>query len=115
MSTIDEMREKVLDILKKNISETDDGLILSIRVDSDPSENYLVIEEDELVFKTREYGNANRVNSALIGYLSRNLKIPSSRIDIVYGARGNGVKKVLIRETRLEELEHKLLRIIRLI
>lgn len=106
---------RLFEILKKNVSETSDGLILSIRVDSDPSENYLVIEEGELVFRTREYGNTNRVNSALVGFLSQSLKIPSSRIDIVYGARTNGVKRVLIRDMRLEDLEHKLLRVIRLI
>ncbi|MEM4717371.1 MAG: DUF167 family protein [Desulfurococcaceae archaeon] len=115
MSRINELRERILDIIYKNLSETDGGVILSIRIDSDPSENYLLLDHDEIVFKTREYSNVNRANSALIGYLSRSLKIPSSRIDIVYGARSNSVKKVLFKEVKPEELGLKLIRILRLI
>lgn len=115
MSRIDELREKILEAIYKNLSETDEGVILSIRIDSDPNENYLLLEHDEIVFKTREYSDMNRANSALIGYLSRSLKIPSSRIDIIYGARGNNIKKVLIREVKPEELGLRLIRILRLI
>jgi len=112
---MDELREYLLKILDKNISETSEGVVLTIRVEEDPRENYLTIENDEVVFKTRDAGNNSRCNSSLVGYLSTSLKIPSSRIDIVHGSRGRYVKRVLIMNTKREELERKLLRILRLV
>jgi uncharacterized protein YggU (UPF0235/DUF167 family) len=112
---MDELREYLLKILDKNTSETSEGVVLTIRVEEDPRENYLTIENDEVVFKTRDAGNNSRCNSSLIGYLSTSLKIPSSRIDIVHGSRGGYVKRVLIMNTKREELERKLLRILRLV
>lgn len=112
---IEDFREALLKSIRKNIEESGDGVILTIRVENDLTESYLVIDGDELVFKTRDFNDANRCNSALIGYLSRSLKIPSSKIDIIHGCRGGVVKKVLIKDVKTEELEGKLLRIARLI
>lgn len=112
---LEEFRETLLRVIRKNIEESGNGVILTIRVENNSTENYLVIEGDELVFKTRDSSDVNRCNSALIGYLSRALKIPSSRIDIIHGCRGGVIKKVLFKDIRAEELESKLLRIARLI
>ncbi|MEM1639205.1 MAG: DUF167 family protein [Desulfurococcaceae archaeon] len=112
---VEEFRESLLRVIRKNIEESGNGVILTIRVENDSTENYIVIEGDEVVFKTRDFNDANRCNSALIGYLSRALKVPSSKIDIIHGCRGGVIKKVLIKDIRPEELENKILRIARLI
>lgn len=113
--SLSEFRERILRAIRKNLSETSEGVVITIRVDADPRENYLIVENDELIFKTREYIDASRSNATLIGFLSRGLKIPSSRIDVVYGSRGGSIKRVLIRDIGIEELEQKLLKIVRLI
>ncbi len=112
---VEEFRESLLRVIRKNIEESSNGVILTIRLGEDSSENYLVIDGDELVFKTRDFNNANRSNSSLIAYLSRTLKIPSSKIDIIHGSRGSVVKRVLIKDIKPDELVEKLLRIARLI
>jgi uncharacterized protein YggU (UPF0235/DUF167 family) len=112
-SSVDEFREIILRVINKNISESSDGVVITIRIEEDPRENYLTIEGDEIVFKTREARNENRCNSALIGVLSTTLKVPSSRIDIIYGGRGGSIKRVLIRDAKSEDIERKLLRALR--
>jgi len=112
-SSVDEFRESILRVINKNMSESSDGVVITIRVEEDPYESYLTIEGDEIVFKTREAKNENRCNSALIGVLSTALKIPSSRIDIIYGGRGGSIKRVLIRGAKSEDIERKLLRALR--
>ena len=109
-----ELRERVLKVIRKNASETLDGVILTVRVDPGSSENYITVEGDEVVFKTKYLDDDSKYNAALIGFLSRELKIPSSKIGVVYGLRGR-VKRVLLRDTRLEDLEEKFLRLIRLV
>lgn len=113
--SISELRENILRIIRKNSSETGEGVVVTIRIDHDPRENYITIEGDEVVFKTREHVDPSRVNATLIGYLSRELKIPSSRIDIVYGARSGSIKRILIRDIDVNELEQRFLRVVRLI
>lgn len=110
---LNEFKENLLRIIRKNLSETGEGVTLIIRVETGSSENYLTIEGDELVFKTREISES-RLNAILVGFLSRELKIPSSRIDIVYGHRSH-TKRVLLREIGIEDLEGKLLRVIKLV
>lgn len=110
MSTI---RENVLSVIRKNLEEHSYGILISIRVSGDTAENYLTIEQDELVFKTTEFNDSSRCNAALIGFLSRALRVPSSRIDIVYGTRGS-LKRVLIKDVNIEDIELKLSKVIKL-
>lgn len=110
---LNEFRESLLRVIRRNLSETSEGVALVIRVETGSSENYLTIEGDELVFKTREVSES-KLNAVLVGFLSRELKIPSSRIDIVYGHRGH-IKRLLLREIGMEDLEERLLRAIKLI
>lgn len=110
---LNEFRENLLRVIRKNLSETGEGVTLIIRVETGSSENYLTVEGDELVFKTKEVSES-KLNAVLVGFLSRELKIPSSRIDVVYGHRGH-IKRLLLREVEIEDLEGKLLRAIKLI
>ncbi|MEM2025742.1 MAG: DUF167 domain-containing protein [Desulfurococcaceae archaeon] len=107
------IRDTVLGIIRKSIEEHSSGILISIRVSGDTNETYLTIEGDELVFKTTEFNDSSRCNAALIGFLSRALKIPSSRLDIIYGTRSS-LKRVMIKDTKAEDIEVKLSRIIKL-
>ena len=60
---------------------------IPIYVKPEASETRLSLEEGELVFYTEEPPVKGRANASLIGYLSRTLRIPSSRIQVVRGAR----------------------------
>jgi len=111
--SLEKVREQVLRVVEKNLSETEEGVMLNIRIESDFDENYITIEGGELIFRTRE-SDENKYNATLIGFLSRELKIPSSKIDIVYGVRG-GFKRLLIKDIDAEDLSRRLLKIIRLI
>ena len=109
----EKLRDRVAVALRRNIVESGEGVIITVRVD-EGDEEALFIEGDELVFKTPVKLGTGKENAALIGFLARSLKIPSSRIDVVYGSRER-VKRLLISGVNLEDLVLKLLRVIRLI
>lgn len=109
----EDLRARVFSVLRKNINESDEGTLVVIRVE-EGDEEALFIESDELVFKTPIKSLTGRENAALISFLSRTLKIPSSKIDIVYGVRER-VKRVLISDIDPDNLITKLLRVVRLI
>ncbi|MEM0000841.1 MAG: DUF167 family protein [Desulfurococcaceae archaeon] len=110
---LSELRESILRAIRKNLSETGEGVTLIVRVETGSNESYLTIEGDELVFKTRETSES-KLNAVLVGFLSRELRIPSSRIDVVYGHRSH-IKRLLVRDVGIEDLEGRLLRAIKLI
>ncbi|MEM1628436.1 MAG: DUF167 domain-containing protein [Desulfurococcaceae archaeon] len=105
---------KVYDILSKNIYESSNGVVLTIRVDTNSDEDYLTIEGDELIFKTKTSGEKGRENAALVRFLSKELKISVSKIDIIYGDRSS-LKKVLFMDIGSETLINRLIRVLRLI
>ncbi|MCC6034264.1 MAG: DUF167 domain-containing protein [Desulfurococcaceae archaeon] len=109
----EDLRARVFSVLRKNINESGEGTLVVIRVE-EGDEEALFIESDELVFKTPIKSLTGRENAALISFLSRTLKIPSSKIDIVYGVRER-VKRVLISDIDPDDLITKLLRVVRLI
>ncbi len=65
--------------------------------------------EDGLVFYTPEPPIGGRANAALIKALSRALRVPSSRVDIVYGIREKS-KVVEIMEKDVDVLAERLSR-----
>ena len=109
----EDFRARVSSILRKNINESSEGALVVIRV-KEGDEEALFIEGDELVFRTLTRPGSGKENAALVSFLSRTLKIPSSKIDIVYGIRER-VKRVLISDIDSEDLIIRLLRVIRLI
>ena len=109
----EKLRDKIATTLRKNIIESGEGVIVTVRVD-EGDEEALFIEGDELVFRTPIKLGFGKENAALVGYLARSLRIPSSRIDIVYGSREK-VKRLLISGIDSEDLISKLLRVVRLI
>lgn len=109
----EDLRSRISGIISRNSIESGEGVIVSIRVEESDEEG-LFIEGDELVYRTPLTTGSGRENAALIGFLARTLKVPSSRIDIVYGARER-VKRVLISDISLDELARRLIRVIRLV
>ncbi|MEM4624139.1 MAG: DUF167 domain-containing protein [Thermosphaera sp.] len=106
--------QQVVNILQRNMVESSKGIILQVRVEPRSSSEGFTIESDELVFKTGEPAERGRANAALIKYLSRELRIPVSKIDIIYGQRER-LKKVLIMDETPDKIIEKLVRVISLI
>jgi uncharacterized protein (TIGR00251 family) len=77
----------VSEAIRRSLSEGREHVDLRVYVRPESREERLVLEEGELVFHTVEPPVKGRANAALVKYLSRVLRIPSSRIEIVHGAR----------------------------
>ncbi|ADI31408.1 DUF167 domain-containing protein [Staphylothermus hellenicus] len=107
MSENNEVINKILKILQ----ESREGVIIPIYVKPNSDRDALVLEGDELVFYTTEIPEKGRANAALIRFLSRNIRLPHNKIDIIYGARTRS-KKVLVRDMEAEKLAEKLAEII---
>ena len=97
--------------LEKFVEEKKDGVIITIYVKPGANREALVVEGGDLVFYTTEIPEKGRANAVLIRFLVKNLKVSSSKIDIVYGVRDR-VKKVLIRDAKIEDIIDKLRMII---
>ena len=94
-------------ILMKNITEGKEFVDIKIHVKPRTKREHLVLEGDELVFYTTEPAEKGRANAALLYYLSRLLRIPTSRIEIVHGARKN-TKIIRIYNTNAETIINKI-------
>jgi uncharacterized protein YggU (UPF0235/DUF167 family) len=99
------------DVIRRNLESSSRGVILNIIVQPGSPTEGLVIEGSELVFQTVEPEGRGRENAALVRYLSKNLNIPVSKIDIVYGTRER-YKRVLLMDINEERLITLLSRIL---
>jgi len=113
---LSQLRDRVREIIRKHFSESSKGIILSLRVKpgSQEPEDFLTLESDEIVFYTSEPPEKGRANAALIKYLAKNLGIPVSKMDIVYGHRGT-LKKIVIYDANMDDLVDKMTRLVRLV
>ncbi len=102
---------KLIEEIEKFIEETSKGPEITVYVKPNSDREELVVEGGELVFYTTEPPVQGRANASLIRYLSRNTRIPSSRIEIVYGWRSR-TKKILFKDIKPETLAEKLVEII---
>lgn len=69
------------------IKETKDGLILQLKILPNSSKNGIVISEDGAVkIKVTAQPIDGKANKALIDFLSKELKIPKTSIEIIKGA-----------------------------
>ncbi len=99
------------ELLERILEEGRGGVLFQLYVKTGMDREALVLEGGELVFYTREIPEKGRANASLIRFLSRGLKIPSSRIEIVYGLRSH-VKKILIKDIDRETLIGKLSKLV---
>lgn len=100
------LEEKIKRIMKL-IEETKEGVTVTVFVKTNSDAEELRLENDELVFYTKEPDLYGRANASLIRFFTRSLGIPISKIDIVYGTREN-LKKVLIKDADKETIINKI-------
>ena len=92
----------------KNIDIVKEGVIINIIVYTESDEDKLVLEDNEIIFYTREPSIQGRDNAALKRFLST-IGFPITKINIVYGIRSKR-KKVLIKDLTYEEVVNKLIK-----
>lgn len=84
-------------MIKKEIyKETNDGLIVRIKIVPNSSKNVIVLENEGIKIKITAQPIENKANKALIDFLSKNLKIAKSNISIIKGEL-NKEKTLLIK------------------
>ncbi|RLG81473.1 MAG: DUF167 domain-containing protein [Thermoprotei archaeon] len=97
------MNEDIRNKLIKNLYETSKGVIINVHVKPDSAIEKLTLENDDLVYYTKEPPIRGRANAALTRFLSKVLGLSVSRINIVYGTRKR-FKRILVRDIDLDKL-----------
>jgi len=94
---------------------TDNGILLNIKVVPNSSKTIImgveeagIVSEPFLKIKISSPANENKANEELIKFLSKELKIPKSSIELVKGQK-NKEKKLLLKGYNLENLNIKTL------
>jgi hypothetical protein len=64
---------------------TQEGLVVSLKIIPNSSKNDIIIESEYIKVKVTAQPIENKANKALIEFLSKFLKIPKSRIEILKG------------------------------
>ena len=88
--------EQASDICK--IKEVNDGLIIKIKIIPNSSKNDIIIEDEFIKVKVTAQPVENKANKALIEFLSKQLKIPKTCVEIVKGETSKE-KTVLLKVT----------------
>lgn len=70
---------------KKTFQNTDNGLILRIKIVPNSSKNEIIFEEEFLKIKVMAQPIENKANKALVEFLSKKLRTAKSNIQIVKG------------------------------
>ena len=65
--------------------EVKNGLIVNIKIVPNSSKNDIIIEDEFIKVKVTAQPIENKANKALIEFLSKELKIPKTNIEIVKG------------------------------
>jgi len=72
-------------INKKNLEDTEKGLIVRIKIIPNSSKNELIVENEGLKVKVTAQPIENKANKALVEFFSKNLKVAKSNIQIIKG------------------------------
>lgn len=79
------------------LKETKDGVILSLKISPNSSKNEIIKSEDgSIKVKITAQPIDGKANKALVGFLSKQFKIPKSSIEIIKGHTGKD-KSLLIK------------------
>lgn len=89
--------------LRRHVERSSKGLIINVYVEPGAGSEGFAIVQGDLVFRTREPEGRGRENAALVRHLSRLLRIPPSKVDIIYGARERH-KRVLVMDVDEDRL-----------
>jgi len=93
-------------INKKNLEDTEKGLIVRIKIIPNSSKNELIVENEGLKVKVTAQPIENKANKALVEFFSKNLKIAKSNIQIIKGEL-NKEKTLLISGIDEEAFKEK--------
>ncbi len=97
------MNEDIRNKLMRNLYKTNKGIIINIYVKPGSAIEELALENDDLIYYTKEPPIKGRANAALIRFLSKALGLSVSRINIIYGTRKR-LKRVLVKDIDLDKL-----------
>lgn len=100
------------DVLRRHVSEGKDYVDLQVYVKSESNFTGFRLELGELTFYTEEPPLQGRANASLTQYLSRLLRIPTSKIEIVYGVRDR-LKRIRIYGITSDQLVEKFIQALR--
>lgn len=67
------------------IKETQEGLLIRIKIVPNSSKNGLIIEDEFIKVKVTAQPIENKANKALVEFLSKKFKVPKTSIQIVKG------------------------------
>lgn len=84
--------------------ETDNGILLTVRIVPNSSKNEIVKTENGIKVKITAQPVDGKANKALIEFLSKKLKIPKSAIEIVRGETSKE-KTLLLKIDNVNKIE----------
>lgn len=85
--------------------ETEEGLILKVKIVPNSSKNDIILEDSFIKVKVTAQPIENKANKALIEYLSKTFKIPKTNIEIIKGETSKEKKLMLyIDENKRSEV-----------
>lgn len=89
----------------KMLKETNDGYIINLKISPNASKNE-IIKTDDGIFKIKITAQPvdGKANKALIEFLSKNLKVPKTSIEILKGHSGKE-KTLLVRSKDIDVIE----------
>ncbi len=87
------------------LKETNDGYIINLKISPNASKNE-IIKTDDGIFKIKITAQPvdGKANKALIEFLSKNLKVPKTSIEILKGHSGKE-KTLLVRSKDIDVIE----------
>lgn len=83
------------------IRDTEQGLIIKVKIVPNSSKNDLILEEEFIKVKVTAQPIENKANKALIEFLSKQFKIPKTSIEILKGDTSK--EKTILFKTYDEE------------
>lgn len=86
------------------LRETRDGIVITLKISPNASKNEIIKSEEGLKVKITAQPIECKANKALIEYLSKQLKIPKSSIEILKGETSKE-KTVLIKPRTPEDID----------
>ena len=100
--------------MEKFYKHTDNGILLNIKVVPNSSKTMImgveaagIIEEPFLKIKISSPANENKANEELIKFLSKELKLPKTSIELVKGSK-NKEKKLLLKNFDIKTCPSKI-------
>ena len=91
------------------MKQTKDGILLNLKILPNASKNEITVSQDGIKVKITAQPVDGKANKALIGFLSKELKIPKTSIEVVKG-NTNKEKIILFRvfdEEKVKFLKEK--------